>query len=188
MFSSGIRTSEAGASAFFAIGRDFSQEGLTVGFREGAGKAVVSSLCLPLPQIAQFGTERPKAPSHHHRGSQWESARSPQTFPESHCLLATKAEVWNFLQDAEQKKKSSVMYVWVCHTFLRVPSQLESFHDYWDLLQLQLAEAEGVMAGGLNWSYPKCLLRNWGQYFHCAVEIFFCLCIFRWVSDFKAFP
>lgn len=55
VFSSGIRTSEAGASAFFATGRAFSQEGLTVGFRAGAGKAVVSSLCLLLPQIAWFG-------------------------------------------------------------------------------------------------------------------------------------
>lgn len=76
-----------------------------MGFREGAGKAVVSSLCLLLPQIVWFGTEHPKAPSHLCRGSQWGSARSPQSFPESHCLLAAKAEVWDFLRDAEQKRK-----------------------------------------------------------------------------------
>lgn len=35
-FSSGIRTSEAGASAFFATDKAFSQEGLTVG--KGQGK------------------------------------------------------------------------------------------------------------------------------------------------------
>lgn len=76
-----------------------------MGFREGAGKAAVSSFCLLPPQIARFGTEHPKAPSHHHRGSQWGSARPPQVFLESHCLLAAKAEVWDFLQDAEQKRK-----------------------------------------------------------------------------------